>query len=354
MGFSMTRRSYSLIALTFLTISFPCLENANGCCNVYKGKWVYDSSYPLYDSSACPFIHKEFNCLKYGRPDHLYLKYRWQPSKCNLPRFDGTHLLRRLKGKKIMFIGDSISINQWQSLLCMLHAAVPATSGIITRDLHNHTVSTVTFKHYKVSVMLFRSLYLVDVDKETIGRVLKLNSVRNGNLWKEIDVLIFNTWHWWHRRGLKQQWDYVQFDGKIRKDIDRTVAFRTALRTWAKWVDSDVDTNRTKVIFQGISPSHYNGRDWNEPGVRNCSKQTTPSKGSSYPTGLPLAEYVVKEVIRNIKKPVHLLDITMLSQLRKDAHPSTYNDFNGMDCTHWCIAGLPDTWNLLLHAALIK
>ncbi|KAH1045336.1 hypothetical protein J1N35_036120 [Gossypium stocksii] len=207
MGFSRTRRSYSVIALSFLTISFLCLENANGCCNVYKGKWVYDSSYPLYDTSACPFIHKEFNCLKYGRPDHLYLKYRWQPSKCNLPRFDGTHLLRRLKGKKIMFIGDSISINQWQSLLCMLHAAVPTTSGIITQDLHNHTVSTVTFKHYKVSVMLFRSLYLVDVDKETIGRVLKLNSIRNGNLWKEVDVLIFNTWHWWHRRGLKQQYE---------------------------------------------------------------------------------------------------------------------------------------------------
>ncbi|KAH1045330.1 hypothetical protein J1N35_036114 [Gossypium stocksii] len=204
-----------------------------------------------------------------------------------------------------MFIGDSISINQWQSLLCMLHAAVPTTSGIITQDLHNHTVSTVTFKHYKVSVMLFRSFYLVDVDKETIGRVLKLNSVRNGNLWKEIDVLIFNTWHWWHRRGLKQQWEYVQVDGKIRKDIDRTVAFRTALRTWAKWVDSDVDTNRTK---------------------------TTPFKGSIYPTGLPLAGYAVKEVIRNIKKPVHLLDITMLSQLRKDAHPSTYNGFNSMDC----------------------
>ncbi|KAH1045331.1 hypothetical protein J1N35_036115 [Gossypium stocksii] len=94
MGFSRTRRSYSLIALSFLTISFLCLENANGCCNVYKGKWVYDSSYPLYDTSACPFIHKEFNCLKYGRPDHLYLKYRWQPSKCNLPRYTSLTALK--------------------------------------------------------------------------------------------------------------------------------------------------------------------------------------------------------------------------------------------------------------------
>ncbi|KAL1150802.1 hypothetical protein V6Z11_A10G289000, partial [Gossypium hirsutum] len=255
-------------------------RKCQGCCNVYKGKWVYDSSYPLYDTSACPFNHKEFNCLMYGRPNYLY-------------------------GQEDNVIGDSISINQWQSLLCMLHAAVPTTSGIITQDLHNHTVSTVTFKHYKVSVMLFRSLYLVDVEEETIGRVLKLDFVRDGNLWKEIDT--------------------------IRKDIHRTVAFRTALTTWAKWVDLDVDTNRPKVI----------GIDWNEPEERNCSRQTTPFKGSIYLTGLPLTEYVVKEVIRNIKKLVHLLDITMLSQLRKDAHPSTYNDFNGMDCTHWCLAGLP-------------
>lgn len=95
------------------------------------------------------------------------------------------------------------------------------------------------------------------------------------------------------------------------------------------------------------------GTDWGEPEVKNCSKETEPISGSTFPGGLPAAELVVEEVLSRIRKPVHLLNITTLSQLRKDAHPASYNGFMGMDCTHWCVAGLPDTWNQLLYAALI-
>ncbi|CAI9764682.1 unnamed protein product [Fraxinus pennsylvanica] len=172
-------------------------------------------------------------------------------------------------------------------------------------------------------------------------------------MWMQADVLIFNTWLWWYRKGPKQPWDYIEENGKILKDMDRMVAFRKALMTWGKWVESNVNPNKTKVFFQGISPSHYNGMEWDEDGVKNCAKETTPLNGSTYPSGLPLASKVLKEVLSSIKKPVYLLDITTLSQLRKDGHPSMYNGFKGMDCTHWCVAGVPDTWNHLLYAELV-
>ncbi|XP_057976152.1 protein trichome birefringence-like 41 [Malania oleifera] len=326
-------------------------EKGGNGCNVYEGTWVPDASYPLYNSSACPYIRMEFNCQKYGRPDHDYLHYRWQPLRCDLPRFDGIEFLERNRGKQLMFVGDSVSMNQWQSLLCMLHAAVPPNSNV---TLHtNGSISTATFQEYGVKVMVFHSLYLVDIDVEQIGRVLKLESLSNGKIWEDVDVLIFNTWLWWYRRGPKQPWDYVESNGKRVKDMDRMEAFREGLTTWAKWVDSDVNPQKSKVFFQGVSPFHYNGTQWGEPGVTNCSAETEPLSGSIYPAGLPSAQNVIKDVLSTIKKPVSLLDITTLSQLRKDGHPSKYNGFHGMDCTHWCLAGVTDTWNLLLYTALI-
>ncbi|KAG6634348.1 hypothetical protein CIPAW_12G112300 [Carya illinoinensis] len=174
------------------------LHLQTGSCDFFRGRWVRDDSYPLYNSTSCPFIMKEFDCQKNGRPDIAYLKFRWKPHRCKLPRFNGRDFLRRFKGKRILFVGDSLSLNQWKSLTCMLHVSVPQTNYTLKR---NGALSTFTLQEYCISVALSRNGFLVDLVKEKMGAILKLDSINNGNAWKGYDMLIFNTWHWWLHTG---------------------------------------------------------------------------------------------------------------------------------------------------------
>ena len=73
-----------------------------------------------------------------------------------------------------------------------------------------------------------------------------------------------------------------------------------------------------------------------------------------YAGGRHPGEAIIKSVLNNMKRPVHLLDITLLTQLRKDGHPSTYAGLKLVDCSHWCLPGVPDTWNQLLYSISIQ
>ncbi|ONI16583.1 hypothetical protein PRUPE_3G108100 [Prunus persica] len=195
-----------------------------------------------------------------------------------------------------MFVGDSLSLNQWLSLTCMLHTSNPHAQYKLFKT---GGLSTFTFPAYKIKVMISRNAFLVDTIATTAGRVLKLDSIESGKMWKEID-------------------DLIQEGDRMFKDMDRLVAYEKGLKTWARWIDNNLDTTKTRVFFQGVPPDH--------------------NKGSHR------AQLVVERVLRSMKSPVHLLNVTTLSQLRIDGHPSV----------HWCLAGVPDTWNVLLYAALTQ
>lgn len=40
------------------------------------------------------------------------------------------------------------------------------------------------------------------------------------------------------------------------EEMEAHAAYKTTLRTWAKWVEENVDRNRTKVFFSSMAPLH--------------------------------------------------------------------------------------------------
>lgn len=105
------------------------------------------------------------------------------------------------------------------------------------------------------------------------------------------------------------------------------------------------------------------GGQWNTGG--QCHKETEPifdeSQLEKYPRKMKALEYV----LQGMKTPVIYLNITRLTEFRKDGHPSVYRreyktieeriaGEEAQDCSHWCLPGVPDTWNELLYASLLK
>ena len=89
-------------------------------CDIFTGEWVPNPKAPYYTNKTCWAIHEHQNCMKYGRPDSEFMKWRWKPNGCELPIFNPFQFLEIVRGKSMAFVGDSVGRNQMQSMICLL------------------------------------------------------------------------------------------------------------------------------------------------------------------------------------------------------------------------------------------
>lgn len=98
------------------------------------------------------------------------------------------------------------------------------------------------------------------------------------------------------------------------------------------------------------------GGDWNSGG--RCDGEPLGEVAPDEETRPWTNKYIVdaiKQKVRSKRGSVEFLNITPSTSYRADGHLGTYNDAQqgGQDCSHFCLPGVPDSWNELLFASLL-
>ncbi|KAH7651628.1 PC-Esterase protein [Dioscorea alata] len=333
-------------------------------CDIFEGRWVYDQKrYPLYHARQCPFLSDQVSCRRNGRPDSDYEHWRWVPRGCEIPRFNGSDMLERLRGKRVIIVGDSLNRNQWESLSCLLYTSTRPSRLLVKAKGSEYKIFRAL--DYGCTVEFFWSPFLVKLEEIKGGnkKVLKIDRLHGfAKRWRGADIMVFNTGHWWTHTGKTRAWDYFEKKGKLVEEMNGDEAFSTALRVWARWIDHVVDSTKTTVFFRSISPEHKSENNhW-------CYNQTTPITNETYIQRFPRSMVsIVEKTIQKMKTPVKYLNITRLSEYRRDAHTVIYTSRQGnvltmdqqmqperfADCSHWCLPGLPDIWNELIYVSIV-
>ncbi|XP_002975623.2 protein trichome birefringence-like 14 [Selaginella moellendorffii] len=337
--------------------------NTNGSgdrCDFSRGRWVFDETKPRYTGHHCrAWLSKPWMCRLDRHHNLSYESYRWQPRGCDLPGFDSTQLLHRLRNKTIAFVGDSLGRQQYQSMICMLvgDASMPKITDVsIEYGLVAKGEGAQRFAATNTTVLFHWSASLGDPQPLEAGLwALHLDRApgflaRNA---QRLDVVIVNTGHHWNRGKIRANNWVLHVNGKVA-NLRVDAARRIALTSAARWLG--VQRERIRGFVRSLSPRHFRGGDWNSGGRCDGIREIEEEEELG-------GDLIAQEAVRSTNGAVTLLEISNLSRTRGEAHissafvgsssSSSSSSPRQQDCLHWCLPGVPDTWNELLFAHLI-
>ncbi|KAL7136108.1 hypothetical protein ABFS83_10G007200 [Erythranthe nasuta] len=353
----------------------PSCNDSVVSCNLFSGKWVFDgASNTLYEEKKCSFMTNEFACEKYGRKEFKYQNWRWQPHQCDIPRFNGSAFMEKIRGKRVVFVGDSLIRNQWISMLCMIESSLLESSSKAVVQIDNLFVFQSI--EYNATIEFYWSPLLVESNCDDPyshrikDRTVRIKSIeKHARHWTDADILIFNSFMWWLEPNMTILWGSFGSSDAIFERVETNLRlYEMALNTWSDWLEININRTKTKLFFMSLSPYHFQGESWNEG---HCYNVTEPIMKEDY-RGITTDTDMMRTAESTIQKlekrglKAEYLNITHLSDYRRDAHTSIYRKFGDLsddqlsnpksysDCVHWCLPGVPDVWNQIFYSYIIN
>ncbi|KAK4284295.1 hypothetical protein QN277_001149 [Acacia crassicarpa] len=342
------------------SILFPSSRN----CDIFRGKWVPNPKAPYYTNTSCWAIHEHQNCMKYGRPDTEFMKWRWKPNDCELPIFDPFQFLEIMRNKSMAFVGDSVGRNQMQSLVCLLSRAESPIDASETEDDYFRRWK---YRNYNFTVAAFWTTHLVKSKTERNPHdLLHVYVDEADEKWSKkaehFDYIVINGGHWFDKPMVFYEEQkiigcYDCFISNITK-TSRFFGYSKALKTALKTINS-LGNFKGMTILRSYAPSHFENGLWNEGG--DCLRRKPFKRSEVRLEGVDLFYKIQMEEIRvaqdeakKKKKKFRVLDVTQAMLMRPDGHPSKYGHWPNEnvtlynDCVHWCLPGPIDAWSDLL------
>ncbi|GAB2212361.1 hypothetical protein Drorol1_Dr00020322 [Drosera rotundifolia] len=351
------------------------INNDNKKCDIFTGEWVRNEEAPYYTNKSCWAIHEHQNCMKYGRPDMDFLKWRWKPNGCELNIFNPSQFLEIVRDKKLAFVGDSVARNQMQSLICLLSRVEYPIDVSYTPDEY---FKRWLYKTYNFTLASFWTPFLVkakqnDPNGPSGTGIFGLHLDEPDESWTtkidEFDYIVLSAGHWFHRSLMYYEDGQLigcRFCGILNMtDYSMSYGYQRAFRTALKAILGRKNFKGVTYL-RTFAPSHFEGGEWNKGG--NCLRKK-PFRSSEITlegNNLDLfiaqmkAVKVAQHQGRNKGLKFRVIDATQAMLLRPDGHPSRYGHWPEEnvtlynDCVHWCLPGPIDSWNDFLLEMLKK
>lgn len=344
-------------------------------CDVFVGKWVYRPDAPTYyTNETCYALSDQQNCMKFGRPDMEFLKWRWEPDGCELPPFNAAEFAEMARGKSIAFVGDSLGRNHMQSLLCLL-SSVDQPEDISLRYTTDYNFKRWYLPKHNLTLGTFWAPFLVRTTDarggQTLNGILTLHLDKLHPSWSAeisaFDYVIVSAGQWFFRPLIYYRNGRLLGCSACGQDnvteVSRFQAYQAALRTTLRAITGRKGREGSggggTTFLRTFSPAHFEHGDWTDGG--SCPRTRPFGSDEKKLEGYDLEFYVaqVEEFLEAERQAradgskIRLLDTTRAMLLRPDGHPNRQcnwpkSNVGRADCVHWCLPGPIDTWNELL------